>query len=305
MNKNIAEFFVPLNAFIVVCETLSFTDAASHLGCSRAYVSKLITSLEKQLGVTLLHRTTRTLRLTRQGEELFSQCRPSLDSIAQSLESVSQSSDELNGHIRINSIGGLLGESIVESVVTEFLIKNPEVTIDLDFSSRKINLIKNDVDMVFRVGALDDSRLIARKLANLKTGTYCSPDYKRDLGVVSAPSELKKANCLTGSFDTWFYRASNDNYNTQSITHRHGIKYRNGKSLMNAACSGLGVISVMTIIASEALKSGRLVKVLEGWENLPCEFYLVYKSDKNRTKTERAFIEFVIEHFSASLSKYL
>ena len=137
-----------IRAFIKVAEYGSFTAAADASGFSKANLSQLVSELERDLRVQLLHRTTRQLRLTEVGEGYYQRCKQATLSLDSAAEWVTQSTEEINGVIRMNSVGGLIGEDIIGPLIVEFQQQYPSVQVHLDFSSIRVDLIENHYDLV-------------------------------------------------------------------------------------------------------------------------------------------------------------
>ena len=130
-----------IRSFVLIAQLGNFTKAADALAVSRSHVSRQITALEKQMGVTLLTRTTRTLRLTQAGERFYRQCETALHQIDQALIAAIDDTEQVQGLLRVNCVGGYLGEEVIAAAIADFLSLHPQVTIDLDFSSHRIDLI--------------------------------------------------------------------------------------------------------------------------------------------------------------------
>ena len=140
-----------IRSFVLIAQLGNFTRAAEALKVSRSHISRQMTQLESDLGVTLLIRTTRTLKLTQAGQKLFEQCQIALGHIDQALLSAIDDVEEVRGHIAINCVGGVLGEDILVPMINEFMSLYPDVRVSLDFSSHRVDLIQDDFDIAFRM----------------------------------------------------------------------------------------------------------------------------------------------------------
>lgn len=143
-----------IRSFVLIAQLGNFTKAAEALSVSRSHVSRQISGLEAQMGVTLLNRTTRTLRLTHAGERFYHDCEKALRDIDQALIAAVDDTQEIRGVIRVNCVGGYIGEDIIAKYVCEFMQQYPNVSIDLDFSSPRIDLIEDQFDVAFRMGGI-------------------------------------------------------------------------------------------------------------------------------------------------------
>ncbi|KOO11345.1 LysR family transcriptional regulator, partial [Vibrio xuii] len=146
-----------IRSFVLIIQLGNFTKAAEALNVSRSHVSRQISQLEAQMGVTLLLRTTRTLKLTDAGKVFFQRCEQALNDIDQALLAAVDNVDQIRGLIKVNSVGGYLGEEIIAPIATEFMKQHPNVAIQLEFSSHRVDLVEEQFDIAFRMGKLEDS----------------------------------------------------------------------------------------------------------------------------------------------------
>ncbi len=264
--------------------------------CSRSNVSKQLVQLETALGVTLLARTTRTQRLTQQGEAFFHRCKDSLGAISHAIESVLESSDALAGTIKINCVGGHLAEDVVALLINDFMNLYPDIHVDLDFSSDRVNIISGQYDFIFRMGSLEDSSLIARKLTDIKIGTYASPDYLTQYGNPVLPSDLAKHRCVSGSVNHWVF-THKVTQEQKEVLIKANFACKNGRVMVRAACAGNGIIRVPECYCRKELRDDLLVPLFEDWHIDSIPFYVLYTQDKHQPVRLRAFSEFVVSNF--------
>ncbi|WP_295899171.1 LysR substrate-binding domain-containing protein [uncultured Vibrio sp.] len=285
-----------IRSFVLITELGNFTKAAEALDVSRSHVSRQVSNLEKQVGATLLLRTTRTLKLTSAGRHFHHQCQQALMQIDQALIAVSDDIDAIQGEIRVNCVGGYLGEQLVATYASEFMQKNPDVVINLDFSSHRINLISDEFDVAFRMGRLDDAGFIARKLINVEMGTFASPRYLEQYGYPESPKALNSHRCLTGSVKRWtFYNEKNLE---EEVSVKGHLQCKNGRVLVQSAVNGNGIIRVPKLYCLSELNQKRLVDVFDDWHIPSVEFSLLYHQDKYRPKRLQAFIQYMVERFA-------
>ncbi|MDW7548888.1 MULTISPECIES: LysR family transcriptional regulator [Pseudoalteromonas] len=285
-----------IRIFAVVAEQGSFTSAAELLKVSRSHISRRVSALEKQTGLTLLQRTTRTLKLTDSGKRLVAQCHSAIQKIEYALVDAINDNDNLKGNIRVNSVGGYLGEVYVASLVSEFMKLHPEVSVELDFSSHRVDLINDEFDVAFRMGKLEDSGFVARQLCMIEMCTLASPNYLTGKPVIKHPKELQMHCCLTGSVAHWRYlhHQTNESY---SVSIDGTLRCKNGQVLISGALNGLGIIRVPRIYCQNAIDEGKLVEVFTEWHIPSVEFSLLYHKDKHQAKRLAAFIEFTKAYF--------
>lgn len=283
-----------IRSFVLIARLGNFTKAAETLDVSRSHVSRQISSLEKQMGVTLLIRTTRTLRLTEAGKHFYYQCEQALHTIDQALLSAVDDVEKVQGEIKINCVGGYLGEVFLAELVNDFMQQYPDVSVSLDFSSNRVDLIEEEFDIAFRMGSLEDSGFIAKKLLNIEMGTLASPSYLAQHGRPTHPKELNQHYCLTGSVRKWHFKSLNskDHYD---VTVKGNLQCKNGRVLVSGALAGNGIIRVPLIYCQQELDDNKLEQVFEEWGIPSVDFSALYHRDRYQPKRLRTFIEFVAQ----------
>lgn len=286
-----------VRSFVLIARLGNFTKAAEELDVSRSHVSRQISSLEKQMGVTLFVRTTRTLRLTQAGKALYQQCEQALHNIDQALIAAVDDIEEVRGEIKVNCVGGYLGEVIIANIVNDFMLQHPDITVSLDFSSHRVDLIEDEFDIAFRMGKLEDAGFVARKLLDIEMGTLASPDYLARKGRPVHPKDLVEHDCLTGSVRKWSFQSSSDASKNLDVAVKGRLQCKNGRVLVNGALSGNGIIRVPRIYCEDELVQGRLVEVFDQWLIPSVDFSAIYHRDRYQPKRLRTFIDFVKEQF--------
>ncbi|ABZ75193.1 transcriptional regulator, LysR family [Shewanella halifaxensis HAW-EB4] len=286
-----------VRAFTVIAEKGSFTIAAEKLGCSRSHLSKQLTQLERYLGVTLITRTTRAQRLTEQGRFFYERCQHALDIMEQAVAKTVDDAHNLQGKININCVGGYIGEEIVNQLVNDFMTLHPNIQVHLDFSSQRVDLVLDEFDLVFRMGELEDSGLVARKLMDIANCTLASPRYIAKHGRPEHPKELKHHACVTGSVHHWSYhRRSNKSHKTE-VTITGALLCKNGRVMKSSALAGNGIVRLPEIYCSAELNAGTLVHLFDDWAISDTPLYLLYNRDQFQPARLRQFIEFTIQNF--------
>lgn len=288
-----------IRSFVLIARLGNFTKAAETLDVSRSHVSRQISSLEKQMGVTLLIRTARTLRLTEAGKHFYHQCEQALHTIDQALLSAVDDVEKVQGEIKINCVGGYLGEVFLADIVNTFMQQYPDVSISLDFSSNRVDLIEEEFDIAFRMGSLEDSGFVAKKLLDIEMGTLASPKYLQQYGRPSHPKELQQHHCLTGSVRKWHFQ-SLVNKEHYDVSIKGNLQCKNGRVLVAGAIAGNGIIRVPLIYCQQELDDKKLVQVFEEWGIPTVDFSAIYHRDRYQPKRIRTFIDFV-KQYSDSL----
>ena len=212
-----------------------------------------------------------------------------------------ESADSLGGKIKINSVGGPIGENIVSQLISDFMHEYPDISVELDFSSRRVDLVSGEFDFVFRMGELEDSALIARKLFDIDIDTFASPAYLKTHGQPIDPKDLKQHRCITGSMTHWVFEHSLSNKKSEVAIHGN-LKCSNGRVMVASALSGEGIIRVPKLYCLQELEQGALARVFNDWKVKSTPFYLVYVQDKHQPLRLQKFKEFVTEHFGKYLA---
>ncbi|RKH20358.1 LysR family transcriptional regulator [Corallococcus praedator] len=261
----------------------SFTRAARQLGITKQTVSERISKLEEQLGVRLLERTTRRLRVTGAGATYYDRCAAIAAQIDEANSEAQQQEAEPVGLLRVSS-PMLYGRRYLAPVVSEFLGRYPKARVELVLADRRINLIEEGLDVAIHIGTLDDSSLVARKLGEGPMYLVASPGFLAQYGTPSA-RELRDARCIGFSaFETWSVE---------------GVKSRIDPVLTvndlevacDAAIAGVGIACVPTLLCQDAVREGRL-KVLFGPKPaLLRSVHAVYPSRLNLPTKVRLFVE--------------
>lgn len=300
MNKEIS--LPDIQAFVVIAREGSFTKAAELMGCSRSYLSRQLNQLEAQLGVSLIIRTTRAQRLTQQGEAFYQQCQQSLNKIDVAVNQALESASELSGPLNINCVGGYIGETLIMDLINGFSRVYPNIDINLDFDSRRVDLISGEFDFVFRMGSLEDSALIARKLMDIEIVTLASPEYFKSNGRPLHPKDLKAHACITGSIKSWRFISEQETDSgglplVEEIQVKGPFSCKNGHAMVNNAKAGLGIVRVPAMYCRDEIRAGELLHLFDDWQAASVAFNLIYLQDAYQSKKLKAFKDYVISYF--------
>lgn len=289
-----------IRSFVLIAQLGSFTKAAQALDVSRSHVSRQISNLENQMSVTLLIRTTRTLKLTDAGKRFYLQCEQALNGIEQAVLGAVDDVEKVQGEIRINCVGGYLGEDVIGQIACDFMQEYPQTQIHLDFSSHRVDLLEEDFDIAFRMGQLEDSGFIARKLMTVEMSTLASPDYLKAMGRPSHPKQLVSHQCLTGSVKRWGYQHKVTHSELEVVIKGH-LQCKNGRVLVKGALNHQGIIRVPKVYCLNQIKTGQLIEVFDEWHIPSVAFSAIYHKDHYQPKRLRAFIDFVIARFASGV----
>ena len=283
-----------LSLFSLVVEAKSFNKAAEVAGISTPALSKKITKLENELGVQLLYRTTRRLRLTEAGEILYHHAKNIHRQVTDAVSAVSNFSQGLCGTIKM-TVPTITGELLLAEVVAEFCHKHPNLTIDMRLENQFIDLIKEGLDLAIRTGVLEDSSLIAKPLIESSWVVCCAPSYIKTNGQPQILEQLTEHNCLAytyqdkGAFD---WRFTQDG---QRLTVRINGNFatNNAQALRKAALAGCGIAYIPRCSVYEDLNQGRLVEILTDYQPRSLGIYAVYPYTRHQPEKIRLLIEHI------------
>lgn len=286
--------------FVKAADTGSFTSAAASLGMSAQMVAKHVVALEDKLGGKLLARTTRQQSLTELGRTYYERCKLILAEVKAADAIASQVTLEPFGCLRI-SAPTTFGVHGLIPLITQYQIDHPQVEIDLVLTDRLVDLVEEGFEAAFRVGPLEDSGLIARKLKPYRLAVAASPAYLRRRGIPREPAELTQHDCLVYAHRSqkpdlsWKFQG-----NGQIHTVEVNCKFKSNDvtALLSAATQGAGVVVAAEDALSELIASGRLVQVLPGYEPPSRAMHLLFAPDRHQTPKLRAFIDAVAEAMS-------
>ena len=295
------ETIAGLRIFARVVEASSFSEAGRQLGVAPSSVSRQINDLEDSLGARLFQRTTRKLSLTEAGELYYERATRIVTEIDEAKLAVSQLDGTPTGILRLNVPGSLSRRYIVPTIVA-FQKKYPGVEIVLLASDQVMDMVEHRIDLTIRLGALNDSSLVARRIGSGRRVICASTAYLIKAGNPKSPDELAKHNCLTfrsnpGS-NIWKFK------NVKSVISEvrvSGNLYANdGESLVAAAVMGHGIILVPEWLVSCELREGSLQELLTNYSSIPKEtpMYALFPRQRHLPPKVRAFIDFIVEQFS-------
>ncbi len=283
--------------FARVVEAQSFTTAAAQLGMSRSAVSKAIAGLESRLGARLLNRTTRRLALTEVGQAFYERCARIVAEAEEAELAVSHLQATPRGTLRISAPVSF-GNLHLAPALPDFLRRHRELRVDIGLADRMVDLIEEGYDLAVRIGALPDSSLIARRIADNHLVVCASPDYWRRRGRPSDPRDLTRHACLTYAYqhnpNEWPFVGPDGRF----TVHVDGpLISNNGDLSMAAALAGLGVVVLPCFLCGSHLAAGRLEPVLCDWMTPPSGIHAVYPHARYLSAKVRAFVDFLVERF--------
>ena len=287
-----------MEAFVLTVKTGSFVASAISLNTSPQMIAKYVVFLEDYLGLKLLNRTTRSQKLTEFGKQYYEKCLFILDEVKSSKTLAQQFIEEPKGRLRISAPVSY-GHFNLISVLSRFMRCYPKVNVDLQLSDRYVDLVKDDFDIVFRIGELSNSSYIARKLNCYKLIFAASPTYLAKNGIPATPNDIKKHQCLIYQYVNptkkdylWPFSINGKVIN---IPISGSLKSNDTLALANAAVEGLGITMLPQSMLSELIRQNKLFPILQDFLPPAREVHLLYKSDKQQLPKLKMFIEFITD----------
>nr|WP_292883439.1 LysR family transcriptional regulator [Nisaea sp.] len=277
--------------FAAVAATMSFSKAAERLGTSAQNVSKNIRALEDELGVLLLNRTTRVVTLTESGRAFLPRCTRLVEDYDELRAVMRDEGGSPAGNLVVTA-PLTFGETHLLGAVEKYLTANPQVTLDLRLTDQHLSLIDEGIDLSIRIGKLQDSTLIARRLGETRLIACATPSYLESHSIPEHPRDLAQHRCI---FDTnrrtpgqWNFR---DGTETVSVTVNHRVRVNGASAVRQLILSGEGIGIVPSYIIDEDIRRGDLVPVLEAFEGERLPISALYLANRHLSRKVRAFIE--------------
>ncbi|WP_241023933.1 LysR family transcriptional regulator [Burkholderia sp. Ac-20365] len=269
MNSKIVlkDRFSGLNEFVLSAQEGSFTAAGTALGLTSSAVGKAVTRLEKRLGTKLVHRTTRRLTLTSEGEAYLASCLRVLNELEETEGFLTTGRQEPVGKVRVE-LPATFGRRHVLPALLELSCRHPRLDLSANFSERLADLIADGVDVAVRIGTLkDDLDIAARRLGEQRLVICASPTYLSRHGVPETRDDLHTHDCIVGlrrgQPAGWLLKNSQGDFEPVTVKVRHELG--DGEAMLNTALAGCGLAQLPTWLVGEHVRSGALVQVLEAW----------------------------------------
>jgi len=291
-----------LEIFVETAQSQSFVATGRKMGISASAVSKSISRLEERVGVRLFQRSTRTVRLTSEGEVFLERCRRILGEIQAAEDDLSALTTSPRGRLRVGLalVGGL-----PLPFISAFMERYPEIQLDLDFTDRMVDVIDEGFDVVIRGSELQDSRLMSRPLGPYQSCLVASPAYLQTRGIPTQPSDLLNHSCLhyrwqnSGKLYQWPFKKQQAIQAGESLPVT--MVCSNVEALIYLAQAGRGIACVPDFAVKDSLAAGRLEKVLSSSLVGGSTFHVVWPSSRQMAPKVRAFVDFAVENFSNGL----
>ncbi|MEK1943398.1 MAG: LysR substrate-binding domain-containing protein [Pseudomonas sp.] len=283
-----------LDEFVAVAECGQFTAAAERLGVSSSQVSRQIARLEESLQTRLFYRSTRRVALTEAGQTFLQHCQRLQDGREEALRAIGDLSSEPKGLLRM-TCAVAYGERFIVPLVTEFMSRYPQLKVDIELSNRQLDIVQEGLDLAIRLGRLQDSRLVATRLAPRRMYVCAAPVYLQRYGRPHSVSELSQHNCLIGSSDSWSFQQEG-----RELSQRVNGNWRcnSGQAVLDAALRGLGLCQLPDYYVQEHIKDGALVSLLEQHQAPNTAVWALYPQQRHLSPKVRQ----LVDHLKAGLA---
>jgi LysR family transcriptional regulator for bpeEF and oprC len=287
---------VAMRVFSRVAERGSFGKAADELDISRAAASGHVAALEKHLGVRLLNRTTRKVSLTAEGADYLRRCRRILDEIRDAEETLRESRSKPQGLLRVD-VPVAFGRYLLLPALPEFTRRYPAIDLDIRLNDRIVDLVAERVDVAVRVGGLQQSGLVARRVAEVNIVTCAAPTYLADRGEPQTPDDLREHRLLAltppgGGSPEWIFPAP---YTPRRLKLHYAMLFNAAEAPIVSAAAGLGITHTADLLVAEYVARGELQLILEKFIVPGPPISLVYPSAGHQAAKVRVFSDFAAD----------
>jgi len=280
--------------FVHVVKAGSFTAAAAELAVTKSHVSKQISRLEERLDTRLLQRSTRQLALTEPGQAYYERCAEALAAVTDAEDAATALQGRPQGTLRV-TVPASFGSRYLEPLLADFQTEHPQLLLDVLFADRFVDIMAEGYDVALRWGVLPDSSLVARKICSALLVVCGSPEYLAAHGEPRAPEDLGEHSCLR-----YAYNPEHDKWRLHgpagevAVAVSGRLRANSGHHLVVAACHGLGLAFVPEFHAADALRDGKLRRVLPQWGDEK-QLWALFPHARHLAVKVRAFVDFMAE----------
>ncbi|MHC1479426.1 LysR family transcriptional regulator [Frateuria aurantia] len=279
--------------FVQVVQAGSFTAAGAAMGLTGSAVGKNVSRLEARLATKLLHRTTRQLTLTNDGETFYRGCLRALEELSDVEQQLMMGRAEPVGRVRLD-LPGAFGRRHVLPILQALVVRYPRLDLSIMFSERTAAIIDEGIDLAVRIGSLDDdSEMVAKKLGRQRLVICAAPTYLATHGQPSAPEDLMAHDCIIGWRPTarsaWLLRGLDGIVTPHRIRARHALS--DGEAMVSATLAGCGLCQLPTWLIADHLASGALVSVLDSYAGAEMPIYAIWPRSRYLPPRIRTIID--------------
>lgn len=284
--------FQEMRVLLAVTEAQSLAGGAKRLGMSPPGVTRAIASLEKRLGILLLARSTRSLRLTEAGQRYVEDCRRILLELQEAEELASGSNVRARGNLNVTA-SVMFGEQFLIPLITDYLGENAEVTVNAIFVDRLVNMVEEDIDVAIRIGQLPDGAFHALKVGEIRPVICAAPQFLDRVGRPETPQDLDVARIVMSSASTLL---TNWEFNGPAASHtlrpQPRLVVSSNQAAINAARMGWGFTRVLSYQVADSVNKGELETVLDGFGTQRLPVHILYQSGKPVSGKVRTFVDY-------------
>lgn len=281
--------WIGISEFVAVAELQSFTKAAKQLDISVAQVSRNIAELEAMLAIKLLYRSTRSVSLTEEGLVYLQHCRHLVAGLEEANRTLANLKATPRGQIKLTA-PVFYGETHVAPLLHDFMQQYPDTDLDLQLTNNKLDLVQGGFDLAIRLGTLESSSLIARKLASRTQYVVASPAYLLKNGTPKNLADLTQHQCLTGTISQWRFMQHGK---VVQFKPQGRIVCNSGVALMDAALKGLGLVQLPDYYVGQKLQSGELVAVLNELRQPDDGIWAMYPQNRHLSAKVRVLVDYL------------
>lgn len=289
---------IGMRTFCAVVEEESFVRAAAKLELSAALTSKYVAQLEERLQVRLLNRTTRSLALTQEGQAYYERCSQIIDQFDEMENLIREQKGVPAGHVRI-SAPITLGEQHLAHVTSLFMERYQDISVELKLTDRYINIVDEGYDLAIRMGKLEDSSLIARKLSPMRVAIVASPGYLAKHGVPTHPKELEHHTCIHDTNHLggkmWAFVEDGKQF---SVPISGKLTTNSVLAVRAAMLEDGGIGSAPRYVVKDDIREGKLTEILTDYVRVGGAVYAVYPHNRHLAAKVRAYVDFVSNYFA-------
>lgn len=284
-----------IDEFVSVAELGHFSGAAKRLGVSSSHVSRQVARLEDRLQTRLLYRSTRKVSLTEAGITFLAHCQRLIDARDEAMQAVSDLGGTPKGLLRV-TCAVAYGEDFIMPLLNDFMQQHPQLKIEMTLTNQTLDLLHGSYDLAIRLGRLQDSSMIATRLAPRHMYLCAAPAYLERHGAPHSLSELPRHNCLVGSSDTWQFQQSGREI---PLRIQGNWQCNSGKAVLEAALRGFGLCQLPDYYVHEHLRSGRLRALLPQHQPPHTAVWALYPQQRHLSPKVRQVVELLREGLSS------
>ncbi|MBL4834488.1 MAG: LysR family transcriptional regulator [Pseudomonas sp.] len=276
-----------LDEFVCVAELGHFSGAAEKLGVSSSHMSRQIARLEDRLQTRLLYRSTRRVSLTEAGKTFLQHCQRLQDAREEAIQAIGDLGGEPKGLLRM-TCAVAYGEDFIMPLVNQFMQRHPQLQIETTLTNQTLDLLHGSYDLAIRLGRLQDSSMVATRLAPRRMYLCASPTYLEHHGAPHSLSELPRHNCLIGSSDQWVFL---QNGRETAIRVQGNWRCNSGKAVLDAALLGFGLCQLPDYYVQEHLRGGALRSLLQQHQPPHTAVWALYPQQRHLSPKVRLLID--------------